>query len=115
MIKRHTNKMLVFMKYLIFVMMVTSMVSVGAFSKDPLTADAIYFSSLIKDERDDLKKGDYLMAIDALNAIRYCEQDSVMSWGFIEVYNGMTDTLYQYACIYNGVPIAKLENIKGRH
>ena len=107
--------MLVFMKYLIFVVMATSMASVAAFAKDPLTADAIYFFSWVEDERNNLKRGDYLMAIDALNAIRYCEQDSVMSWGFIEVYNGMTDPLYQYACIYNGVPIAKLENINGRN
>ena len=107
--------MLVFMKYLIFVMMVTSMVSVGAFSKDLLTADTIYFSSLRKGERDNLKKGDYFIAIDALNAIRYCEQGSVMSWGFVEVYNGKTDTLYQYACMYNGVPMAKLESIKMRN
>ena len=102
------------MKYFIFVMVVTITASVTVFS-ELAKADAVYFSSLLKDERESVKKGDYLTAIDALNTILYCEQDSVVSWGFVEVYNGKTDTLYQYACIYNGVPIAKLENIKMRN
>ncbi len=107
--------MLVSMKYFIFVMVVTITASVTLFSELAKAADAVYFSSLLKDERESVKKGDYLTAIDALNTILYCEQDSVVSWGFVEVYNGKTDTLYQYACIYNGVPIAKLENIKMRN
>ena len=105
------------MKYFIFVMVVTITItaSVTVFSGLTKAADAVYFSSLLKDERESVKKGDYLTAIDAVNTILYCEQDSVVSWGFVEVYNGKTDTLYQYACIYNGVPIAKLENIKMRN
>ena len=103
------------MKYFIFVMVVTITASVTVFSELTKVADAVYFSSLLKDERESVKKGDYLTAIDALNTVFYCEQDSVVSWGFVEVYNGKTDTLYQYACIYNGVPIAKLENIKMRN
>ena len=103
------------MKYFIFVMVVTITASVTVFSELAKGTGAVYFSSLLKDERESVKKGDYLTAIDALNTILYCEQDSVVSWGFVEVYNGKTDTLYQYACIYNGVPIAKLENIKMRN
>ena len=103
------------MKYFIFVMVVTITASVTVFSELTKAADAVYFSSLLKAERESVKKGDYLTAIDALNTVLYCEQDSVVSWGFVEVYNGKTDTLYQYACIYNGVPIAKLENIKMRN
>jgi hypothetical protein len=105
------------MKYFIFVMVVTITItaSVTVFSELTKAADAVYFSSLLKDERESVKKGDYLTAIDALNTVLYCEQDSVVSWGFVEVYNGKTDTLYQYACIYNGVPIAKLENVKMRN
>ena len=107
--------MLVSMKYFIFVMVVTITASVTVFSELAKATDAVYFSSLLKDERESVTKGDYLTAIDALNTILYCEQDSVVSWGFVEVYNGKTDTLYQYACIYNGVPIEKLENIKMRN
>ena len=103
------------MKYFIFVMVVTITASVTVFSELAKATDAVYFSSLLKHERESVTKGDYLTAIDALNTILYCEQDSVVSWGFVEVYNGKTDTLYQYACIYNGVPIAKLENIKMRN
>ena len=89
------------MKYFIFVMVVTITASVMVFSELTKAADAVYFFSLLKDEWESVKKGDYLTAIDALNTVLYCEQDSVVSWGFVEVYNGKTDTLYQYACKYN--------------
>ena len=55
------------------------------------------------------------MAIDGLNTLLYCDKETVTSWGFVEVYNGTTATLYQYVCVYNGAPIAKLESTKDRN
>lgn len=48
--------MLVFMKYFIFVVMVTIMVSVTVLSEMAKAADAVYFSSLLKDERESVKR-----------------------------------------------------------
>ena len=115
MIKRQNKQTLVFMKSIILLVILIILATFNVFSQAAVTPDSVYVSSLVDEERKGLKKGDYLMAIDGLNTLLYCDKETVTSWGFVEVYNGTTDTLYQYVCVYNGAPIVKLESTKDRN